>query len=52
MEEKNLINIIEKAKKGEEESFEVLFLKYKNYIDRTSFSKFIRGAGIDDVLSI
>ena len=50
MEEKNLINIIEKAKNGEEESFELLFLKYKNYIDRTSFSKFIRGAGIDDVI--
>ena len=50
MEEKNLINIIEKAKKGEEESFEVLFLKYKNYIDRISFSKFIKGLGRDDVI--
>lgn len=50
MEEKNLINIIEKAKNGEEESFEVLFLKYKNYIDRISFSKFIKGLGRDDVI--
>ena len=52
MEEKNLINIIEKAKNGEEESFELLFLKYKNYIDRTSSIPAPLINLLNDVLSI
>ena len=50
MENKDLIELIEKAKNGENHSFELLCFRYKKYINVMSRNNFINGADKDDVI--
>ena len=50
MENKDLIELIDKAKNGENHSFELLCFRYKKYINVMSRNNFINGADKDDVI--
>lgn len=45
-----LIKVIEASKNGDEKSFEFLYLRYKKYINKLSFSNYIQGSDYEDTI--